>query len=87
VVLSDVNKISGLYDFKFAFIKAFSSLLKREVRLMFDQFHRIAKLPRTWCLTFTYSRGDCAFIFGGSLGLHLFLHVCIVYLQKCWQQS
>jgi hypothetical protein len=46
VMLSDGNKSTGSDGFNFAFVKTFWSLLKSEVRIMFDQFHGNACLPK-----------------------------------------
>ncbi|MCH79506.1 LINE-1 reverse transcriptase like [Trifolium medium] len=43
---SDGNKSPGPDGFNFSFIKAFWHLLKGEVRIMFDQFHGNACLPK-----------------------------------------
>jgi hypothetical protein len=46
VLNSDGNKSPGPDGFNFAFVKTFWALLKGEVRVMFDQFHGNACLPR-----------------------------------------
>jgi hypothetical protein len=46
VLNSDGNKSPGPNGFNFAFVKTFWSMLKGEVRVMFDQFHGNACLPR-----------------------------------------
>ncbi|GAU25119.1 hypothetical protein TSUD_274080 [Trifolium subterraneum] len=46
VRLSDGNKSPGPDGYNFSFIKNFWSLLRGEVRIMFDQFHGNAKLPK-----------------------------------------
>jgi hypothetical protein len=46
VLRSDGNKSPGPDGFNFAFVKSFWYLLKGEVRILFDQFHGIAKLPK-----------------------------------------
>jgi hypothetical protein len=43
---SDGNKSLGPDGFNFAFIKEFWSLMKGEVRILFDQFHGNATLPK-----------------------------------------
>jgi hypothetical protein len=45
VKVSDGNKSPGPDGFNFAFVKKFWSLIKGEVRIMFDQFHGNASLP------------------------------------------
>jgi hypothetical protein len=42
----DGNKSLGPDGFNFAFIKEFWSLMRGEVRIMFDQFHGNAILPK-----------------------------------------
>ncbi|MCI00522.1 transposon TX1 putative protein, partial [Trifolium medium] len=44
----DGNKSPGLDGFNFNFVKAFWSMLKGEVRILFDQFHGNASLPRSF---------------------------------------
>ncbi|MCH93789.1 transposon TX1 putative protein, partial [Trifolium medium] len=44
---SDGNKSPGPDGYNFAFIKSFWSLIKGEVRIMFDQFHGNASLPKS----------------------------------------
>ncbi|WJX57524.1 hypothetical protein P8452_43075 [Trifolium repens] len=54
VLNSDGNKSLGPNGFNFAFVKTFWSMLKGEVRVMFDQFHGNACLPRgllSFCIT------------------------------------
>jgi hypothetical protein len=46
IVNSDGNKSPGPDGFNFAFVKAFWAMLKGEVRIMFDQFHANACLPK-----------------------------------------
>jgi hypothetical protein len=47
VKLSDGNKSPGPDGYNFTFIKTFWSLLKGEVRILFDQFHGNASLPKS----------------------------------------
>jgi hypothetical protein len=49
---SDGTKSPGPDGFNFAFIKEFWDLLKGDVRMMFDQFHGNACLPRGMCSYF-----------------------------------
>ncbi|MCI18625.1 transposon TX1 putative protein, partial [Trifolium medium] len=44
---SDGNKSPGPDGFNFSFIKSFWYLLKGEVRILFDQFHGNASLPKS----------------------------------------
>jgi hypothetical protein len=44
----DGNKSPGPDGFNFNFVKAFWHLLKGEVRILFDQFHGIASLPKSF---------------------------------------
>lgn len=44
---SDGSKSPGLDGFNFAFVKEFWYLIKREVRIMFDQFHVNEVLPKS----------------------------------------
>ncbi|PNX61140.1 cysteine-rich receptor-like protein kinase, partial [Trifolium pratense] len=44
----DGNKSPGPDGFNFSFVKAFWNLLKGEVNIMFDQFHRNASLPKSF---------------------------------------
>ncbi|MCI12774.1 LINE-1 reverse transcriptase like, partial [Trifolium medium] len=44
---SDGNKSPGPDGFNFAFIKNCWDILKGEIRIMFDQFHGIGKLPKS----------------------------------------
>jgi hypothetical protein len=46
VMYSDGNKSPGPDDYNFAFVKSFWYLIKGEVRILFDQFHGNAKLPK-----------------------------------------
>ncbi|MCH98891.1 LINE-1 reverse transcriptase like, partial [Trifolium medium] len=46
VMKSDGNKSPGPDGFNFAFVKSFWPMLKGEVRIMFDQFHGNACLPK-----------------------------------------
>jgi hypothetical protein len=48
VMESDSNKSLGPDGFNFAFIKTLWSLIKGEIRIMFDQFHRIGTLPMSF---------------------------------------
>jgi hypothetical protein len=43
---SDGNKSPGPDGFNFSFFKAFWDIMKAEVRILFDQFHGNAKLPK-----------------------------------------
>jgi hypothetical protein len=43
---SDGNKSPGPDGFNFAFLKSFWYLLKDEVKILFDQFHGNARLPK-----------------------------------------
>jgi hypothetical protein len=45
---SDCNKSPGPNGFNFAFVKAMWSLIKGEIRIMFDQFHGIGMLPKSF---------------------------------------
>jgi hypothetical protein len=45
---SDGNKSPGPDGFNFAFVKAFWDLLKSEVRILFDQFHGNAIIPKSF---------------------------------------
>jgi hypothetical protein len=47
VMESDGNKSPGPDGFNFAFVKALWSLIKGEIRIMFDQFHGIGSLPKS----------------------------------------
>ncbi|CAJ2635167.1 unnamed protein product [Trifolium pratense] len=47
VRLSDGNKSPGPDGFNFAFVKKFWELLKGDIRIMFDQFHGNACLPKS----------------------------------------
>jgi hypothetical protein len=44
----DGNKSPGPDGFNFAFVKAFWYLFKAEVRILFDQFHGTARLPKSF---------------------------------------
>ncbi|MCI17629.1 LINE-1 reverse transcriptase like, partial [Trifolium medium] len=44
----DGNKSPGPDGFNFAFVKALWNLIKGEIRIMFDQFHGIASLPKSF---------------------------------------
>ncbi|WJX91755.1 hypothetical protein P8452_73482 [Trifolium repens] len=44
----DGNKSPGPDDFNFNFVKAFWSIMKVEMRILFDQFHGIASLPKSF---------------------------------------
>ncbi|MCI27851.1 transposon TX1 putative protein, partial [Trifolium medium] len=44
----DGNKSPGPDGFNFAFVKALWSVIKGEIRIMFDQFHGIGTLPRSF---------------------------------------
>ncbi|MCI43578.1 transposon TX1 putative protein, partial [Trifolium medium] len=44
----DGNKSPGPDGFNFAFVKAMWNLIKGEIRIMFDQFHGIASLPKSF---------------------------------------
>jgi hypothetical protein len=44
----DGNKSPGPDGFNFAFVKAMWSLIKVEIRIMFDQFHGIGTLPKSF---------------------------------------
>jgi hypothetical protein len=44
---SDENKSPGPEGFNFAFIKSYWYLLKADIRILFDQFHGIGKLPKS----------------------------------------
>jgi hypothetical protein len=48
ILNSDGNKSPGPDGFNFAIIKAFWGLLKGEVRILFDQFHGTARLPKSF---------------------------------------
>jgi hypothetical protein len=48
VMESDSNKSPGPDGFNFAFIKALWSLIKGEIRIMFDQFHGIGTIPMSF---------------------------------------
>jgi hypothetical protein len=48
----DGSKSPGPDGFNFAFIKEFWDLLKGEIRIMFDQFHGNACLPKDICSYF-----------------------------------
>jgi hypothetical protein len=48
VMECDGNKSPGPYRFNFAFVKAMWSLIKGEIRIMFDQFHGIGTLPKSF---------------------------------------
>jgi hypothetical protein len=43
----DGSKSPGSDGFNFAFIKEFWDLMKFDVRIMFDQFHENARLPKS----------------------------------------
>jgi hypothetical protein len=45
---SDGNKSPGPDGFNFSFLKNFWSLLKNEIRIMFDQFHGNSNFPRSF---------------------------------------
>ncbi|MCH87170.1 LINE-1 reverse transcriptase like, partial [Trifolium medium] len=45
---SDGNKSPGPDGFNFAFVKALWSIMKGEIRIMFDQFHGIGTLPKSF---------------------------------------
>jgi hypothetical protein len=45
---SDGNKSPGPDGFNFAFIKAIWNICKGEIRIMFDQFHGIGSLPKSF---------------------------------------
>jgi hypothetical protein len=47
VLESDGNKSPGPDGFNFAFIKSYWDLLKADIRILFDQFHGIGKLPKS----------------------------------------
>jgi hypothetical protein len=44
----DGNKSLGPDGFNFAFVKSMWSLIKGEIRIMFDQFHGISSLPKSF---------------------------------------
>jgi hypothetical protein len=48
VMDSDGNKSPGPDGFNFAFVKSMWSVLKGEIRIMFDQFHGIRTLPKSF---------------------------------------
>jgi hypothetical protein len=48
----DGNKSPGPDGFNFAFIKATWSIIKGDIRIMFDQFHGIASLPKSFASYF-----------------------------------
>jgi hypothetical protein len=48
VKASDGSKSPGPDGFNFAFIKEFWSILKGEIHIMFDQFHGIGSLPKSF---------------------------------------
>ncbi|MCH81438.1 ribonuclease H protein, partial [Trifolium medium] len=48
ILESDGSKSPGPDGFNFAFVKAFWNLLKCEVRILFDQFHGTATLPKSF---------------------------------------
>jgi hypothetical protein len=48
VMENDGNKSPGPDGFNFAFLKAMWSLIKGEIRIMFDKFHGIGSLPQSF---------------------------------------
>jgi hypothetical protein len=48
VMECDGNKSSGPDGYNFNFVKSFCSLLKNEVRILFDQFHGNGCLPKSF---------------------------------------